>query len=67
MEMFLILKIIEYHFDVLKGTVPCLPLSSALKIEERRDEETERRETEYRKRGQVSGFPRKDLLTFKKG
>ena len=51
MEMFLILKIIEYHLDILKGTVPCLLLSSALKIEERRDEETERRETEYRKRG----------------
>ena len=51
MEMFLILKIIEYHFDVLKGTVPCLPLSSALKIEERRDEETERRESESTGRG----------------
>ena len=51
MEMFLILKIIEYHFDVLKGTVPCLPLSSALKIEERRDEETKRRASESKERG----------------
>ena len=51
MEMFLILKIIEYNFDILKGTVPCLLLSSALKIEERRDEETERRESESKERG----------------
>ena len=49
--MFLIWKIKEYHFDILKGTVPCLPLSSALKIEERRDEETKRRESESEERG----------------
>ena len=50
--MFLIWKIIEYNCDILKGTVPCLPLSSALKIEERRDEETERRESESKERGE---------------
>ena len=49
--MFLIWKIIEYNFDILKGTVPCLLLSSALKIEERRDEETKRRESESKERG----------------
>ena len=49
--MFLIWKIIEYNCDILKGTVPCLPLSSALKIEERRDEETKRRASESKERG----------------
>ena len=53
--MFLIWKIIEYNFDILKGTVPCLPLSSALKIEERRDEETKRRECEAKVSVQKEG------------
>ena len=54
MEMFLILKIIEYHFDILKGTVPCLLLYLALRLWE--EGMRRRREGKVRVQEEGTGF-----------